>query len=195
MDERDEAPTFRVTLAVEPAVVVDESGEQLGQKRAAVGSGERLGDMPDGDGRERRLRDARRLDITGSIGMLLRLPYPTAPDVASALGEDDVRQHAVGPLPSKERTDFPGGASRVSVCEAHGDEARIPQPLVRIADSGRTRPRAPSVALEHFQRAPFEIRTRHSTALGHAFPVATAASAPVRGTQTVAGATFVPVRT
>jgi hypothetical protein len=58
MDERYETAAPGITLPVEPVVIVDEPGEQLGQKRLTLRTTKRLSDVPDGDPREGRLRDA-----------------------------------------------------------------------------------------------------------------------------------------
>ena len=46
----------------------------------------------------------------GAPARVLRPPDASAADVARAVGEDHVREHAVGPLPAEQRAQLVGGA-------------------------------------------------------------------------------------
>ena len=91
-------------------------------------------------GDDRRLRDAGGGDVARRTRVPGRLPDPPAPDVVRAVGEDHVRQHAVGPLAAQQGAQLAGGPRGVEAGDADGGEARVPQPLVRdrAAPTGRS---------------------------------------------------------
>ena len=66
-------------------------------------------------------------------------------------------QEAVRPLAAEQGPQLAGGARRVDTGQADRDEARVPQPLVRVEARGGARPVAATVAVEHLPRAAQEV--------------------------------------
>ena len=165
VNQRDEPAFVGIALAVQPFVKGDELREELGEERTALGRRQGLRDPPRGDRSHRWLRDARRLDVAGRERVAPRLPDPSAADVGYVAGEEHVGDHAVRPLSTEERSQL-GPAARVGVDpgEPDRDEARVPEPLVRVERYRRAGPVAAAVPVEDVLRAACEFRSVYPTA-------------------------------
>ena len=81
-----------------------------------------------------------------------RAPESPAALVVHVVGEDHVRDHAVRPLAAEHRAQLAGRPLRIVTGEPDRDEARVPEPLVRVDARGGTRPVAAPVPVEDGER-------------------------------------------
>ena len=140
MVERDAAARFRVAGLGQPPVPADQVGPaaiQKGLGHCTCGPAPRAGLVEDALHRDRvhrRLSDARRVPGPWRIGgQRGGGPPRRAGEVAvDAVGEDDVRDHPVGPLRRQQRVQFDDGPLDAQRRQSDRDERGIPAPHVRV---------------------------------------------------------------
>lgn len=134
MPDLHEAAHIAGALSVQVVVPGHELGEQLFQERRRIGAICGVPVHPQRGGRVHGgLDDPRRPRPGRCMLRALDLPVVGTREVpAPCVAEDDVRQKAVAPLPGEERTQLKLGPLLVVMRIPHGDESRVPAPLMRI---------------------------------------------------------------